>query len=117
MGVQADRKGPGCQVGLTPDIPDRSWIRTPFCPGRGLELKEADISGHLVVGPWVELALADGGIEKPVTRNTVSTGCIVDGRDDPLLPECLAGGNTEGSERPANQGAKQRTTLHENRST
>ena len=37
----------------------------------GLKLKEANVAGHLVVGPRVELTLADGGIEKPLTRNAV----------------------------------------------
>src|SRR5687768_15256996 len=114
--MQAHREGPGCHVGLAPDIPNSRGVGSPLRPRRGLELKEADVTGHLVVGPRVELTLADGGIEKPVTRDAVSAGRIVDGGDDPLLPACLPSRKAESSQRPPNQGAEQRSPLHEYRS-
>src|SRR5215204_1390968 len=114
--MQTGRKGPRRHVGLTPDIPNRGRIRAPFRPGRRLELKEANVAGHVVVGPWVELTLAHRGIEKPVTGNAVSAGRIIDGRDDPLLPVCFASWKADDPQRPTNQGADQGSPLHEYRS-
>src|SRR4051812_35092526 len=116
VGIQADRERPGRHVCLTPDVPDCGRIRSPFHPRRRLELKEADVAGHLVVSPWIELAFADSGIEKPVTRNAVPAGRIVDRGNDPLLPAYLASWDTEDSQHPTNEGAKKGTTLHEYRS-
>src|SRR5215213_11196880 len=76
VGMQTDREGPGRHVGLAPDIPDSGGIGAPLRPGRGFELKETRVAGHLVEGPRVELTLADRSIEKPVTRNAVPAGCI-----------------------------------------
>src|SRR5687767_2315531 len=114
--MQSLRERPGRHVGLTPDIPDRRGISAPFRPGRRLELKETDVAGHVVVGPRVQLTLADRGVEQPVTRDAMSPGRIVDCRDDPLLSVGFVSGKLEGSQRPTNQGAKQGATLHEYRS-
>src|SRR5688500_7195396 len=114
--MQSLRERPGRHVGLTPDVPDRRGISAPFRPGRRLELTQTDVAGYVVVGPRVELTLADRGVQKPVTRDAVSPGRIVDSRDDPFLTVGFASGKREGSQRPTNQGAKQGATLHEYRS-
>src|SRR5215208_8109187 len=111
--VQPGRERPGRHVGLAPYVPDSGGIRTPLRPGGGPELKETNVTGQLVVGPWVELTLADRGIEEPVTRDPVPAGRIEDGRDNPLLPVCLLSWNPECRQSPTDQGSHETSPLHE----
>ena len=113
MRMQSDGKGPRGHIGLAPDVPDGRRIGSPIRPGRGFELKQTDVTCHVVVRPGVELALTDGRVEEPIPGDPVSPSRFVYRRYDPVLRMCVSTLEAVDSEYPSQKSTKQRSPLHE----